>query len=82
MLYDVAIIGAGASGAATARELSRYRLKTILLESAHEVCAGVSKANSGIVHAGFHHSPGTLKSRLEMRGNFLFDKLCAELHFP
>ncbi len=82
MVYDVAIIGAGVSGAATAWQLSRYKLKTILLEREADVGFGVSKANSGIVHGGFHHSVSSLKAKLEIRGNLMFEKLQHELGFP
>ena len=82
MICDVAVIGAGATGAATAYMLSQYRLNTILLERGHEVCSGVSKANSGIVHGGFHHPSDSLKTQLELRGNELIDRLSGELHFP
>ncbi|MGA2642094.1 MAG: NAD(P)/FAD-dependent oxidoreductase [Spirochaetia bacterium] len=81
-MYDVAIIGAGVSGAAIARRLSRYKLHVALLERCVDVSFGVSKANSGIIHAGFHHSPASLKARLEIEGNRAFDGLQAELGFP
>jgi glycerol-3-phosphate dehydrogenase len=81
-MYDVAIIGAGVTGAAIARRLSRYRLSVALLERCADVSFGVSKANSGIIHAGFHHSPRSLKARLEIEGNRAFDQLHAELGFP
>lgn len=55
MEYDVAIIGAGVSGASTAWQLSRYHVKTVLVERWADVGFGVSKANSGIIHGGFHH---------------------------
>jgi glycerol-3-phosphate dehydrogenase len=80
--YDVAIIGAGVSGAAIARRLSSYRLSVALLERCADVSFGVSKANSGIIHAGFHHAPSSLKARLEVAGNRAFDALQAELGFP
>ena len=82
MIYDVAIIGAGVSGAATAWQLSHYELNTILLEKNADVGFGVSKANSGIVHGGFHHPVSSLKARLEIRGNLMFEKLQHELGFP
>ena len=82
MIFDVAVIGAGATGAATAYYLSQFQQSCILLESASEVCSGISKANSGIVHGGFHHPADTLKSRLELRGNELMDELHEKLHFP
>jgi glycerol-3-phosphate dehydrogenase len=81
-MFDVAVIGAGVTGAAIARRLSSYRLSVAIVERRADVSFGVSKANSGIIHAGFHHKPSTLKARLELRGNFMFDALKAELGFP
>mgnify|MGYP000808214639 CR=1 FL=1 len=52
-MYDVIIIGSGVSGSAAARELSRYKVKVCVLEKEEDVCCGTSKANSGIVHAGY-----------------------------
>ncbi len=80
-MYDVAIVGGGVIGCAIARELSRYRIDVVLLEKQAEVGFGTSKTNSGIVHAGHHSSPDTLKGRLVVRGNQLFDTLCKELNF-
>jgi len=80
--FDVVIIGAGVIGAAIARELSRYRLHVAVLEKEADVSFGTSKANSGIIHAGFHSASGTLKSQLELAGNRTFDRLCEELEFP
>lgn len=51
MIYDVIIIGAGVTGAAVARELSRYDAEVCVLEKGEDVCSGTSKANSAIVHA-------------------------------
>jgi glycerol-3-phosphate dehydrogenase len=82
MIFDVAIIGAGVVGAAVARRLSSYQLSVALFERRADVSFGVSKANSGIIHAGFHHNPATLKARLEVRGNLMFDRLKSELGFP
>ena len=53
MIYDAIVIGGGAVGCATARELSRYDLRLALCEKGEDVCVGTSKANSAIVHAGF-----------------------------
>lgn len=80
--FDVVIIGGGVSGAAIARRLSSYRLKVALVEKETDVSFGVSKANSGIIHGGFHHDSHALKSRLEVKGNLMFDQLKQELHFP
>lgn len=79
--YDVAIIGAGVCGAAIARLLSSYNIRTVLLEKCTDVGFGVSKANSGIIHAGFHHPTHSLKAQLEIEGNLMFEKLHHELGF-
>ncbi|MDF1592558.1 MAG: NAD(P)/FAD-dependent oxidoreductase [Desulfobacterales bacterium] len=81
MTYDVAIIGGGITGCAIARELSRYRLRIVIIEKHAEVGFGSSKTNSGIIHAGHHSSPSTLKGKLVVRGNEMFDTLCKELNF-
>ncbi len=80
-MHDVAIIGGGVIGCAIARTLSRYRLRVILLESSEEVGFGTTKTNSGIIHAGHHSGPDTLKGKLAVRGNELFDGLHRELNF-
>jgi len=81
VMYDVAIIGGGVIGCAIARELSRYRIRIVVLESCAEVGFGTTKTNSGIIHAGHHDAPGTLKGKLVVRGNELFDALHRELNF-
>jgi len=81
-IYDVVIIGGGVSGAAIARKLSSYKLNIALVEKEEDVSFGVSKANSGIIHGGFHHRSDSLKSLLEVKGNLMFDQLQKELHFP
>ena len=47
-----------------------------------DVCCGTSKANSGIVHAGYDAEPGTLKARLNVQGNKLMERLQKNLDFP
>lgn len=81
-MFDVIIIGSGVTGAAVARELSKYNLKTCVVEKAIDVASGTSKANSGIVHAGEDPIPGTLKAKMNVRGNEMFDKLQEEIDFP
>jgi len=81
-MYDVAIIGAGVIGSAIARELSRFKLKILVLEKETDVASGTSKANSGIVHAGFDAEPDSLKARYNIAGQKMFDALSEELDFP
>lgn len=81
-MYDVIIIGAGVCGSAAARELSRYKAKVCVIERADDVCCGTSKANSGIVHAGYDAKPGSLMAKLNVEGNAMMGDLAAELEFP
>lgn len=81
-MYDVVIIGAGVTGCAVARELSRYELNILVLEKEEDVCCGTSRANSAIVHAGHDALPGSLKAKLNVAGNAMMDALSKELDFP
>ena len=74
-MYDVIIIGSGVSGSAAARELSRYKVKVCVLEKEEDVCCGTSKANSGIVHAGYDAKEGSLMAKLNVRGNAMMEQL-------
>ena len=78
-MYDVLIIGAGVIGASIARELAKYQLKIIVLEKENDVCEGTSCANSAIIHSGYDPKPGTLKAKLNVLGNKMYDQLCKEL---
>lgn len=80
--YDVIIIGAGVIGSAIARELSRFRLKTAVLERASDVCEGTSKANSGIIHAGYDAKPGSLKAKLNIQGSRMMPDIAKTLDIP
>lgn len=81
-MYDIIIIGAGVTGAAAARELSRCQARIAVIEKEEDVCCGTSKANSGIVHAGFDAPEGSLMARLNVRGNQMMGPLSEELDFP
>ncbi len=81
MNYDVVVIGGGVIGCAVARELSRFQLKTCVLERDEDVCSGTSKANSAIVHGGFDAEPGSLKARFNVEGNRMMGQLAEELDF-
>ena len=81
-MYDVIIVGAGVIGSAIARELSRYQVNACVIEREEDVCNGTSKANSAIIHGGFDATPGTLKAKLNVRGNELMEHLSKELDIP
>lgn len=80
-MLDVLVIGAGVTGSAVARELSRFDLNIAVMESASDICEGTSKANSGIVHAGHDAKPGSLKAKLNVLGNQMMEELSGELDF-
>ncbi|CAM2958255.1 NAD(P)/FAD-dependent oxidoreductase [Hathewaya histolytica] len=81
-MYDVAIIGAGIIGTSIARELSKYNLKTIIIEKENDVADGTTKANSAIVHAGYDAKPGSKKAKFNVIGNKMYEELCKELDVP
>ena len=78
-MYDIAVIGAGITGSAIARELSKYNLKTVVIEKGLEVCQGTTKANSAIVHGGFDAKEGSLKAKLNVEGASMMEEVAKEL---
>ncbi len=81
-MFDVAIIGCGVIGAATAYTLARYQLKVLVLEAENDVADGTTKANSAIIHAGYDPEPGTRMARLDVLGNRLAGEICERLDVP
>lgn len=80
--YDVAVVGGGVCGCMIARELARYQLDVVVLERANDVGKGSSKANSGLIHTGFHARGGSLKGLSTVEGNKLYTQLVRELEVP
>ena len=78
-MFDVVVIGAGIVGSLVARKLSSYQLSIAVLEKEPDVGNVTTMANSAIVHSGYDPVPGTLKAKLNVLGNKMFDKLCEEL---
>ncbi len=78
---DVLIVGAGICGCGIARELSKYNLRVIVIERNADVSEETTKANNGDIHPGHKAKPGTLKAKLNVRGNYLYDKWQQELGF-
>jgi glycerol-3-phosphate dehydrogenase len=78
---DVLIIGAGISGCAIARELSKYRLRILVVDKGDDVASGATKANNGNIHPGHDVKPGTLKAKLNIQGNEMYTRWAEELGF-
>ena len=81
-MYDVAIIGAGISGASAAYFLSQRKLNICVIEKENDVSMGTTKANSAIVHAGYDPEPGTLMARFNVRGAEMTKELAGKLSVP
>ena len=81
-IYDIVIIGGGVIGCMTARALSRYDLKILLIEKESDIGMGASSANSAIVHAGHDPMPGTLKAEMNRLANPMWDQVSADLGIP
>ena len=79
---DVAIVGAGVAGCCVARECARFALKVAVFEAGLDVADGATRANSGIVHAGYDPKPGTRKARFNVEGAKLYPQWASELGFP
>jgi L-2-hydroxyglutarate oxidase len=77
--YDVAVIGGGIIGMATAMALtSRWRLSLIVLEAANRLAAHQSGHNSGVVHSGLYYRRGSLKARTCVEGREAMFRFCQE----
>ncbi len=78
-MYDIIVIGAGITGSFIAHELSKKKCSVLVLDKEADIADGASMANSAIVHAGYDPKPGTLKARLNVRGNRMYPDICREL---
>ncbi|MCL2218091.1 MAG: NAD(P)/FAD-dependent oxidoreductase [Defluviitaleaceae bacterium] len=79
-MIDVLIIGCGIVGAAAAYELSRYDLKVTAVDRLNDIAGETTRANTGLIHAGYDPEPGTYMARLNVRGSELAHELCEKLN--
>ena len=79
---EVLVIGGGVIGCAIARELSKFKSETVLLEKETDVGSGVSKGNSGVLHTGLYYPKGSLKAKLCVEGRLMFPELAKQLDVP
>lgn len=78
-MYDVLIIGAGVTGAMCARKLSTKKLKVCIVDKENDVAMGASRANSGIVHAGFDAKEDSLKAKFNVQGSEMMEQVAKDL---
>jgi L-2-hydroxyglutarate oxidase len=81
---DVAIVGGGLVGLATAMQLIGQRpdLKVTVLEREDEVGRGQSSRNSGVLHAGLYYTPGSAKARWCTTGKIRMERFCEDNEVP
>ncbi|HUR34730.1 MAG TPA: NAD(P)/FAD-dependent oxidoreductase [Vicinamibacterales bacterium] len=79
---EVAVIGGGVTGLATARAIARSGRSVCVLERHARAGLDTSTHNSGVIHAGIYHPPGSLKSTLCVRGRHLMYEFCATHQVP
>jgi len=72
------VIGAGLIGLAIARRLARHGLEPIILEAATAFGSGISSRNSEVIHAGMYYPPGSMRTKLCVRGNQLLRQFAAD----
>ncbi len=82
--YDVAIVGAGIVGLATAYALSQRwpALRLVVLEKEDEVACHQTGHNSGVIHSGIYYKPGSLKARLCLEGVRKLEAFCDAYGIP
>jgi L-2-hydroxyglutarate oxidase len=79
---DVVVIGAGAIGACSALALTRQGMRVLVLEKEDAPARHQSSRNSGVIHAGYNLTPGSLKAKYCVEGNRRLRAFCLEHGIP
>src|SRR4051812_29631109 len=81
--YDIAVIGGGIVGLASAMALaSQYNASVIVVEAEGELASHQTGNNSGVIHSGLYYKPGSLKARLCTEGRSALIRFCDERNIP
>ncbi|HET9217372.1 MAG TPA: L-2-hydroxyglutarate oxidase, partial [Terriglobia bacterium] len=80
VVYDIAVIGGGIVGLATANALlaAQPGLRIILLEAEDRFAAHQTGHNSGVIHSGLYYKPGSLKARYCVEGREAMYRFCEQ----
>lgn len=77
--YNIAVIGGGIVGCATAMALCKIKgVSVIILEAEAELAAHQTGNNSGVIHSGLYYKPGSLKAKNCVEGREKLYKFCNE----
>lgn len=79
-MFDCVIVGCGITGASIAYELSKYKMNICILEANNDIADETTKANSGIVHAGYDPKPNTLMAKLNVIGSKMYPEIVNKLN--
>ena len=78
-IYDIAVIGGGIVGTASAMQLlQKKKLSLILIEAEDKLAAHQTGRNSGVIHSGLYYKPGSLKAQNCVEGRNLLYRFCQE----
>ncbi len=78
-MYDVVVVGAGIIGCFIAHDLSKRDIKVALIDKESDVANQATMANSAIIHSGHDPLPGTMKAKMNLRGNQMYEEVCQKL---
>ena len=82
-VVDVAVIGGGIVGMATAAELlARKRGPLVVLEAEETLGEHQTGRNSGVIHSGIYYKPASLKAKLCAEGREAMFRFCEERAIP
>ncbi len=83
-IYDVAVVGGGIVGLATAWQLLQHSpdVKILLIEKEKELASHQSGHNSGVIHSGIYYKPGSLRAINCREGKIALEKFCDQFEIP
>jgi (S)-2-hydroxyglutarate dehydrogenase len=81
--WDVAVVGGGIVGTATAMALAvRGGIRVVVLEAENRLAEHQTGHNSGVIHSGLYYKPGSLKARNCTEGRLAMYRFCEEQQIP